>query len=55
MPQTDASGSASFVLDRTLAPPGLDLNGSTALNFQFWYRDGIDSNFTNAQFVLFCP
>ena len=54
VPQTDATGSASFVLDRSLAPTGLDLSGTAALNFQFWYRDGIDSNFTNAQFVQFC-
>ena len=55
VPQADAAGGASYVLDRALAPAALGLTGTTALNFQFWYRDGPDSNFTNAQFVLFCP
>ena len=55
VPLSDASGSASFTLDRALAPIPLGLEGSAALNFQFWYRDGPASNFTNAQFALFCP
>ncbi|MGK0480327.1 MAG: arylsulfatase A-like enzyme [Planctomycetota bacterium] len=53
--QSDPTGAASFVLDRSLAPVPLGLSGSTHLNFQFWYRDGAASNFTNAISVVFAP
>ncbi len=55
VPQSDAAGAASFVLDRSLVPVQLGLSGAAQLNFQFWYRDGGASNFTNAIRVFFAP
>ncbi len=53
--QADAAGSVDYTLDPQLAPPALDLQNATFLNFQYWYRDGGASNFTNAVNVIFCP
>ncbi len=55
VPLTDMDGTAGFVVDRSLAPPQLGLEGAASLNFQFWYRDGAGSNFTNAVNVSFSP
>ena len=53
--QSDATGTATYVMDPLLAPPALNLQNSPFMNFQFWFRDGANSNFTNAVNVLFCP
>lgn len=53
--QADASGSVNYTLDPLLAPAALDLQNSTFMNFQYWFRDGGASNFTNAVNVIFCP
>ncbi|MDG1490247.1 MAG: hypothetical protein P8R43_00050, partial [Planctomycetota bacterium] len=53
--QADASGSVNYTLDPLLVPAALDLQNSTFMNFQYWFRDGGASNFTNAVNVIFCP
>ena len=53
--QADASGSVNYTVDPQLAPVPLDLQNATFMNFQYWYRDGGASNFTNAVNVIFCP
>ncbi|MEM9381655.1 MAG: sulfatase-like hydrolase/transferase [Planctomycetota bacterium] len=50
----DADGSFEELLDWSLAPPGLDTVSTPTWNFQCWYRDGFDSNFSNGTLVLFC-
>jgi len=53
--QADATGAVDYTLDPQLAPPALDLQNAQFMNFQYWYRDGGASNFTNAVNVIFCP
>ncbi len=53
--QADGTGSVNYTVDPLLAPAALDLQNSTYMNFQYWYRDGGASNFTNAVNVIFCP
>ncbi len=53
--QADASGAVDYTLDPLLTPAIMDLQNSAFMNFQYWYRDGGASNFTNAVNVIFCP
>ena len=52
---SDSSGSVTYVFDQSLTPPAMDIQNTTFMNFQFWFRDGSASNFTNAVNVIFCP
>ena len=53
--QTNSAGSVVYAFDQSLTPPAMDIQNTTFMNFQFWFRDGANSNFTNAVNVIFCP
>ncbi|WP_419190650.1 sulfatase-like hydrolase/transferase [Saltatorellus ferox] len=50
---TDAAGQAHGVVDLQLAPPQVVDLTTPIWNFQYWYRDGAGSNFTNGLQITF--
>ncbi len=53
---TDVSGNAARPVDLLSLPPALGVVGAgSRFYFQYWYRDGVDSNLTNAIEVTAFP